>query len=89
MQESDGLGGVRSLDGAGDGAVFFAEFATRLIAVQQRLGGAGVADDVVAQVSSNALGAVAPEGNSLLHIDDAEAGGQALENAAADVGIMK
>ena len=35
VQESDGLGGVRSLDGAGDGTIFVAEFATGLIAVQQ------------------------------------------------------
>ncbi len=35
VQESDGLGGVRGLDGAGDGAIFFAEFTTGLVAVQQ------------------------------------------------------
>ena len=35
VQEPDGLGGMRSFDGAGDGTIFFAEFATGLIAVQQ------------------------------------------------------
>lgn len=35
MQESDGLGRTRGFDGAGDGAIFFAEFAAGLIAVPQ------------------------------------------------------
>ncbi|HWJ18273.1 MAG TPA: hypothetical protein VNR65_06055 [Geobacterales bacterium] len=37
VQESDGLSRVRSFDSAGDGTIFFAEFATGLIAVQQGL----------------------------------------------------
>ena len=61
VQEADGLDGMRRLNRAGDGAVFVAEFATRLIAVQQGFRDAGVADDFVAQVPGNALGAVAPE----------------------------
>ncbi|HWJ18274.1 MAG TPA: hypothetical protein VNR65_06060 [Geobacterales bacterium] len=48
-----------------------------------------MADDVVAQVAGDAFGAVAPDDNFLLHVDNAEPGGEALENAAADVGIMK
>lgn len=52
---------MRSFDGAGDGAIFFAEFAAGLVAVQQRFRDAGVADDVVAQVSGDAFGSVAPD----------------------------
>jgi hypothetical protein len=80
---------VRSLDRAGDGAIIFAEFATGLIAVQQGFRDAGVADDVVAQVASDSLAAIAPENNFPLQVNDAEAGGQALEDAAADLGIVK
>ena len=89
VQKSDGLGGVRRLDGAGDRTIFFAEFASRLIAVQQSFRDTGVANDFVAQMAGDALGAVAPEDDFLLHVDDAQADGQAFQNAAADVGIVK
>jgi len=69
MQKAQRFDRVRCLDVVGDGAVFVAEFATRLITVQQRFGDAGVANDFVAQVACNALRAIAPEDNSLLHVD--------------------
>lgn len=85
VQKTQGFGGTRRLDGARDGAVFVAEFATRLIAVQQRFRDAGVANDFVAQVACDALRAIAPEDNFLLHVDDAQADGEAIDNAATDV----
>jgi hypothetical protein len=48
-----------------------------------------VARDFVAQVPSNALGAVAPKNNFLLTVDHAHPGRQAFEDAAADLGIVK
>jgi hypothetical protein len=89
VQEADGFGGVRILDGMGDGAIFVAEFATRLIAVEQRFCDAAVADHFVAQVPRDALRTVAPEDNSLLQVDDTQAGGQAIDTAATDVGVVK
>ena len=89
VQEPDPFGGVRRLDGAGDRAVFLAEFTAGLIAVQQSFGDAGVADDFVAKMAGDTLGAVAPKDNFLLHIDDAQAGGQAIKNAATDIGVVK
>ena len=89
VEESSGLDGVRSFDGAGDGAIFAAEFATGLVAVQQSFGDAGVADDLVAQEPCDALGAIAPEDDLFLHVDDAEAGGHAVEDAAANLGVVE
>jgi hypothetical protein len=89
MQEANALSRMRGFDGACDGAIFFAEFTARLIAMQQAFGDAGVTDDLVAEVSSNALGAVAPEDDFLLHVDDGQAGRKAIENAAADVGVVE
>ncbi|MFZ1138071.1 MAG: hypothetical protein WAN76_02760 [Candidatus Sulfotelmatobacter sp.] len=89
VQKTDGFSGLRCLDGAGDRAVLFAEFTTRLITVQQSLRDTGVADDFMAQVARNALRPVAPEHNFLLHVQDAEAGRQAFEDAATEVGVVK
>ncbi len=89
VQKADGLGGAGRLDGAGDRAIFVAEFTTGLIAVQQSFCDTGVANDFVAQVTGDALGAVAPEHNLFLHVDDAQAGGQAFEDAAADFRVVK
>ena len=89
MQETDSLSGMRGFDGACDGAIFFAELTARLIAVQQTFGDARVPDDLVAEVSGDALGTVAPEDDFLLHVDNGEPGRKAIENTAADVGVVK
>src|SRR5271169_496883 len=89
VQKPDGLGGVRGLDGEGDWTILSTEFTTRLIAVQQTLRDAGVANDFVAQMAGDALGSVAPEDDLLLHVDDAQAARQAFQNAATNVGIVK
>src|SRR5277367_6297438 len=86
VQKADHFGGVRSLDGAGDGTILRAEFATRLIAVQQRF---AVANDFVAPMPRDAFGAITPEDNSLLQVDDAETDGQAFDNVASGLGIVK
>jgi len=75
VQESDSLGGLRCFHGAGDGAIFVAEFTSWLIAMQHGFRDAAVAHDFVAQAARNALGSVAPEDNLLLQVDDAQAGG--------------
>jgi hypothetical protein len=89
VQKTHGFGGMRCLDGAGDGAIVAAELTPGLIAVQQSFRDAGVANDFVPQVARNTLGAVAPEYDLVLHVDDAQTGRQAFENAAANVGIVK
>ena len=89
VQKAGGIDGVRCFHGAVDRAVLAAEFATRLIAVEQRFRNTGVADDFVAQVAGDALRPIAPEHNSLLHVDHAEASRQAFEDAATDLWVVK
>jgi hypothetical protein len=46
-------------------------------------------NDFVAAMAGDALGSVAPVDDFLLHVDDAEAYGQAVEDAAADLRVVK
>jgi hypothetical protein len=89
MQETDRFRRLRCLDRARDGTVFFAEFTTWLIAVQQSFRDTGVADHFVAQVARNSLCTVAPKHNFLLHVHHAQTGRQALEDAATEIGVVK
>jgi hypothetical protein len=89
MQETDGLRWLRCFDRASQWAILVAELAARLIALQQGFSDAGVADDFVALAAGDAFGAIAPEDNFLLHVDDTEASGQAVEDAGTDFGFMK
>jgi hypothetical protein len=61
----------------------------RLIAVQESFRDTGVADDFVAQVARDSFRPVAPEYDFLMHVDDAHAGRQAVEDAVTDVGVVK
>jgi hypothetical protein len=88
-KESSSLGGVRCLDGAGNGTILATEFASRLIAVQRSLSDTGVANDFVPQVSRDSLRTVAPEHDFLMHVDHAHPGRQAFENAAANIWIVE
>src|SRR5579859_1169840 len=89
VEESDGLRWVRGLDGAGQWTFLVAEFATGLVALQHGLSDAGVADDFMARPARDALSSIAPEEDFFLHVDDAKAGGQAIENAATNFGFME
>jgi len=90
VQEGDGVGGMRVLDGLRERTVVAAKFAVGFVAVEERLTGAGrFADDFVARMAGDALGAVAPENDSPLRVDHSEADGKAFENAAADFEIVK
>src|SRR5438874_896551 len=89
VQEPDAFSGVRGFDRACDRAVFFAELTAWLIAVQQTFGDAGVPDDLVTEMASDALRSIAPEYDFFLHVDDGESGRQAIENAATDVRVME
>lgn len=83
VQQSYGFGRLGGFDGSGNGTVVLADSAARLIAVQHGFGHAGVANDFMAQVTSDSLGPVAPEHDFLLHVQHAEAARQAFKNAAA------
>src|SRR5579863_7781581 len=84
MQKSRGFGRVRCLDGARQRAFLGAEFAARLIAVQQCLPDTGVSQHFMPQVAGNAFCAIAPEHDLFLQIDHAYARRQTLQNVAAD-----
>jgi hypothetical protein len=83
------LGGVRGLHGEGDGAILAAEFASRLIAMQERFRDARVADDIMAEMAGDALGSGTPDHDFLSEIDDAESDRQTFEDRAADLLIVK
>jgi hypothetical protein len=89
MQESSRQSWTRSLDGDRKRAIFMAEFTARLVALQQRLSYARVADDFMARTSGDVFCSIAPENNFFLHVDQAEADRQAFQNAATDFGIVK
>jgi hypothetical protein len=57
--------------------------------VQQGFRDAGVADHFVAQAAGNSLPTVAPEHNFLLYVHYAQTGGQAFEDDAAEVRVVK
>jgi hypothetical protein len=80
---------MRCFHGTGDRTILVAELAAGLIAMQQRFRDTGAADYFVTQTAADAFGAVAPENDLLLHVDDAEASRQAFEDAATDIGIVK
>ena len=89
MQKPDALDRMRGFDGAGSRTLFVAEFAARLIALQQRLGGAGAANDIVTQMAGDAFGPIAPKDNLLLHVEDRQSRGQTFKNAAAGLGLVE
>jgi hypothetical protein len=90
MEKGDGVSGMCVLDGLSERTIFAAKFAVGLVAIEKSLIGAGrFSDDFVAGMAGDALGAVAPENNSLLDVDDGEADGQAFEDAAAEFEIVK
>jgi hypothetical protein len=57
--------------------------------MQDRFRDARVAYDLMPQVARDALGPVAPEHNFLLQVDYAYAGGQAIDDAATNVSVVK
>jgi hypothetical protein len=88
MQETDGLDGLRCFHGTGDGTILVAEVAA-LIAMQQGFRDTATASHFVTQPATDALCAAPPKNNLFLHVDDAEACGQAFEGAATDVAVVK
>jgi hypothetical protein len=48
-----------------------------------------MAHDFMPQVARDALGPVTPEHNFLLQVDHAYAGGQAIDDAATNVSVVK
>jgi len=89
VEETEGVSGAGGFDGLGERTSLAAEFASRLIAVEQGVRDAGLADDFVAGMTSDAFGAVAPEDYFFLRVDDAEADGQAFQDAAAEFEIVE
>jgi hypothetical protein len=59
-----------------------------LITVQQRLGNAGMSNDLMTQMASNALSAAAPENDPFLKIQHAKPGGKVFQDAPADFKIV-
>src|ERR1700687_6241604 len=89
LQKTNRLCRLGCLDGSSHRAVLVAELASRLVAMQDSFPDARVAYDFMPQVARDALAPVAPEHNFLLHVDYAYAGGQAIDDAATNVGVVK
>jgi len=66
-----------------------APFAVLVIAVQQRLTDTRMANDFMPVASRDSFCAVAPKHNPFLQIDDAQARGQAFQNAVINIGIFE
>jgi hypothetical protein len=89
LQKTNRLRWLGGLDGSSQRAVLVAKLAARPVAMQDGFPDARVAYDFMPQVARDALGPVAPEHNFLLHVDDAHAGGQAIDDASTNVDVMK
>jgi len=89
MDKPAGFRGTRGLDGSRHRAFLPAEFTAGMITMEKRVSDTGFPDDFVATMTRNEFGAVAPNYEFLLHVDNAQARWQAFENGAAYFGIVK
>jgi hypothetical protein len=89
MQEGESIYGLGSFHGARRWAIFFAEFAARLIAVQQSFTDAAMANNFVAGVTRNAFGPSTPHHDFFLQVDNAQPSGEIFEDAATNLGIVE
>jgi hypothetical protein len=89
-QETDGPDSVAMFSWHGRRDKFLvAELGAGRIAMQPCVRDTGTANHFVTQPATDALCAVAPKSNHLLHIDDAAALWAAFEDAATDVAVVK
>lgn len=80
MQEPHGFYRFARFHGLCLSAVFTAELASRLAAMQQCFGDTRVSHDFVPKSTRDAFRAIAPKNNSFLHIKYAQSGGEAFQN---------
>jgi hypothetical protein len=89
MKVTLALGGLRTLDCRSHRTLAAASFAFALIAMEQGSSDARPANDFMAEESGDALCAIAPENDFFLKVDHANTHLQALQEAAANLGILE
>jgi hypothetical protein len=89
MDEGQGFHRFGIVQGGGDRAFLVAHFATVLVAMEKDVLGADVAEDIDTGITSNLFGAVAPEDDLLLQVENAYADLQAVEDVAVSIGVAK
>src|SRR5580658_10498230 len=89
MKQAHSFNGFGIMQGGSHGTFSGAGFATDLVAVQENIFGAGMAEDIDAGIAGDLFGTVAPEDDFLLQIEDDDADLQAIQDVAVDLGIFK
>lgn len=89
MQEPHGFYRFARFYGLRLSAVFTAELASRLAAMQQRFGDTGVPHDFVAKSTRDAFRTIAPKNNFFLHVKYAQSGWEAFQNVATNLELVE
>src|SRR5579863_8977808 len=81
--------GMRRFHRPRDWTILLAEFASRLVAVQQCFPNTRVPDHFMPCMPADALRAIAPQDDVLLQVNDTQSRRQAFENAAIDFRVVE
>jgi hypothetical protein len=82
---NEGLGGFAFAHGGGGGSVRAGKLVVFAVGLAEKIVGVETADDVLAKIAGDALGAIVPEENFAFAIDDVDGDVEIVEDAAKEI----